>query len=316
MKFFFPIFFLLLAPILRVSAATDLDDIRDELKSNVSNSSIGAGYAQMLNFFVEPDISASRLTADDTDYDVFKIPLQFEIPMAERSWQVAIRATLSHAQADSSVELGDLGIVDSDWEAYSGQLGAGLIMPFHTDWSAFVGAEFGISRLQNDADYLGELGQAILPVLADGILFNWDTNARVAGITVGMGYATKYADKYDLDISGRYTQSHIASYSESRDLPSFNEHTGTFSLKADLVHPYGIAVADLPVFGKVHLGGTAFTGKNRDALGFTHFYELGYSVGLDLSRFGYKVKNVSIGYQWNQGRDVEGYSVLLSWELN
>ncbi|MEH6587376.1 MAG: Solitary outer membrane autotransporter beta-barrel domain [Halioglobus sp.] len=305
----------LLAPALAANAQPNLDDIRDQLKNSVRNSDVGAGYAQMLNFFAEPDISASRLSADDVDYDIFKIPLQFEIPLADSDWQIALRGTLSHARADSDSELPPFGTVASEWQADSGQLGAGLIMPFSTHWSAFVAAEFGISRLQNEADYLDEFGQDLLPAIADGIIFNWDTNARISGITGGLGYTTKLADKYDLNINGRYTFSHIASYSESRDLPSFSENTGTFSLKADLIHPYGVSIAELPVFGKVHLGGTAFTGNNRNALGFTHFYEVGYSVGLDISQLGYKVKSLSVGYQWNQGSDVDGYSVLLSWEL-
>ena len=305
----------LLAPIITANAQPDLEDIRDQLKKSVRNSDVGAGYAQMLNFFVEPDISASTFSGDDTDYDIFKVPLQIEIPLADSDWQIALRGTLSHARADADSELPLFGAVDSQWRADSGQLGAGLIMPFNTNWSAFVGAEFGISRLQNEADYLDELGQALLPAVADGIIFNWDTNARISGVTGGLGYTTKLADKYDLDINGRYTFSHIASYSESRDLPSFSENTGTFSLKADLIHPYGVSVADLPLFGKVHLGGTAFSGNNRNALGFNHFYEVGYSVGLDISRLGYKVKSLSIGYQWNQGSDVDGYSVMFGWEF-
>ncbi|MEP5569100.1 MAG: hypothetical protein ABJN62_14775 [Halioglobus sp.] len=307
-------FFLL--PNLAAQAATDFDEIRDQLKKSVSNSSVGAGYAQMLNFFVEPDISASKLSADDTDYDVFKIPLQYQIPMDQSDWEIAIRATLSHAKADSITDTGAFGVVDSEWQADSGQVGAGLIMPFNNDWSGFVSAEFGISRLKNEADYLEEgPGQGLNPEIADGIIFNWDTNARVGGLTGGINYAKEIADKCPLDVTGRYTFSHIASYSESRDLPSFSENTGTFSLKADLIHPYGVAIADLPVFGKVHVGGTAFTGNNRNALGFSHFYELGYSVGLDISRLGYRVKSFNIGYQWIQGRDVDGYSLLFGWEL-
>lgn len=316
MRAFVFILWLFLLPNLTAQAATDLDEIRDQLQEGIGNSSIGAAYAQMLNFFVEPDISASKLSADDTDYDVFKVPLQFELPMAQSNWRLAIRATLSHAKADAIDDTGAFGIVDSEWQADSGQLGAGLIMPVNDDWSGFVGAEFGISRLENKADYLeGGPSQELPPEIADGILFNWDTNARVSGLTGGLSYAKKIADKYPLNVRGRYTFSHISSYSESRDLPSFSENTGTFSLKADLIHPYGIAIADLPVFGKVHIGGTAFTGNNRNALGFTHFYELGYSVGLDISRLGYRVKSLNIGYQWIQGRDVDGYSVLLGWEL-
>lgn len=312
----------LLAPLLLLvpMAATAQDDlvgeIRDQLSRNVSNSSIGAGYAQMLNFFVEPDISASVLESGGTDYDVFKLPLQFERELADSDWKLALRATLSHARASSELALAaPFDSVDSDWEADSGQLGAGLIMPLSPHWTALVAAEFGISRLENKARYRGELGQALLPAVADGIIFNWDTNARVSSLSGGLGYASSFADKYDFSARGRYTFSHIASYSESRDLPSFSEDTGTVSLKADLKHPYGLSLGGLPLFGKLHAGATAFTGENRHELGFSHFYELGYSVGIDISRYGYRVRALSLGYQLNEGSDVDGYSVLFSWEL-
>lgn len=300
----------------RISAATDLDDIRDQLKKEVRNSPIGAGYAQLLNVFTGPDISASSFDADDVDYDIFKLPLQMELPLAKDGWQLVLRTTLSHARAEGEVPLfPPFQPVDSEWKADSGQVGAGLLIPLNGSWEAFAGAEFGISRLENEGKYRGILDQIILPEIADGISFNWDTNARISSLTGGLGYKRELAQKYSLDITGRYTFSHIASYSESSELPSFSEDVGTLSLKADLDHPIGISIADLPLFGTAHLGGTAFTGQNRDSLGFTHFYELGYSLGLDISQLGNRVKSLSLGYQWSKGADVDGHSVLFSWSL-
>ena len=294
----------------------DLDEIRNGLKDEISHSSVGAGYAQMLNFFIEPDISASRLDTDDSRYKVFKLPLQLQRPLPNSDWQLIMRATLSHAEADSEIDLPPpLGPIDSEWVATSGQLGAGLVIPINNRWNTILGAEFGLSRLEHAARYQGQLGQIILPEIADGIIFNWDTNARVGSLVAGLGYANTIREKYELELKSHYSLSHIASYSESRDLPSFSENTGTLSLKADLNHPYGKSIVDLPLFGKLHLGATAFTGANRDALGFTHYFELGYSVGVDISRLGYKVKSLSLGYQWHYGTDVDGYSILFGWEL-
>ena len=72
------------------ASAQDLRGVtRAQVDSDLRESSIGAGYAQMLNFFVDPSISASRLDADDgTQYDVFKLPLQYEIPVRDDSWQL------------------------------------------------------------------------------------------------------------------------------------------------------------------------------------------------------------------------------------
>jgi hypothetical protein len=74
-------------------------------------------------------------------------------------------------------------------------------------------------------------------------------------------------------------------------------------------------LADRPLFGVVHAGVTAFTGPNRDALGFTYFYELGYSVGIDVSERSRLFRYLSLGYQANLGSDIEGHSLLFGWEL-
>ena len=194
-------------------------------------------------------------------------------------------------------------------------LWVGLLLPANDNLAFFVAAEVGISRLENVADYRGPLSESILAPVADGIIFNWDTNARLASLTGGLDYRQNVAEVYELGLTARYTFSHIASYSESRDLPSFSENTGTVSAKLDFKHPFNVALGDMPLFGIVHGGATAFTGENRDALGFTHFYEIGYSVGLDVSAHNRYLESFHIGYQLNSGREVDGYSVLLGWTL-
>ncbi len=299
-----------------VAAQEERALLRSQLSDELRNSDIGAGYAQMLNFFVDPSISASRLEADDgTEYDVFKVPLQVEFPLNEGRWQLLVRGTLSHATAENEFSLIDGETIDGTWEADSGQLGVGLLIPAGDRLSWFVAGQVGISRLENEADYNDGLAEEIVAPVADGILFNWDTNAHVSSLTGGLDYQQSLDGRYDLDITARYTYSHIASYSESRDLPSFSEDTGTFSAKADLEHPMAATLWDLPLFGVAHVGGTAFTGPSRKALGFSHFYEIGYSVGMDVAERSRYFSAFSIGYQYITGSDVDGYSLLFGWRL-
>ncbi len=140
-----------------LQAQENLADARELLKDELRNSEIGAGYAQMLNFFIDPSISASILEADDgTEYDVFKVPLQYEIPLNDRGWQLAVRGTFSHAEADNTFSLVEGETIDGTWKADSGQLGVGLIVPATERLSWLVAGQFGISRLENEADYNGD----------------------------------------------------------------------------------------------------------------------------------------------------------------
>jgi hypothetical protein len=297
-------------------AQDDVGDIREQLKDELRNSDIGAGYAQMLNFFIDPSISASRLEADDgTDYDVFKMPLQTELALNDRGWKLAVRGTLSSATAENPLQIIPGETIDGSWEADSGQFGAGLIIPASDTLSFFLSGQFGISRMESKADYNGGLSEAIVAPITDGILFNWDTNARIYSLGTGLDYEDTFGERYDVGIYARYTHSYIESYSESRDLVPFSADTGTLSAKADLKHPVGIDLGERPLFGVAHFGATAFTGPNRKALGFGHFYELGYSLGVDVAERSRYFRSFSLGYQFNLGSDIEGYSLLFGWEL-
>ncbi len=136
---------------------------------------------------------------------------------------------------------------------------------------------------------------------------NWDTNARIASLNGGLDYRRR--------LVGRYTFSHVASYSESRDLPSFGADTGTLALKADLEHPLRLSVFELPLFGVAHLGATAFNGPTRQVLGFTHFYELGYAVGIDVPKRNRFFQDFTLGAQVNVGNDIDGVSLVFGWRL-
>ena len=315
MRVWFLLLSLVIAP-LPAAAQTTLDGLRDQLKNELRNSNIGAGYAQMLNFFVDPSISASRLESDDgTEYNVFKMPLQYEFPATDGGWQLAIRGTLSHANAENDFSLLGDEIIEGTWEADSALIGLGVLVPAGESFTWFLGGQIGISRLENEADYRGELSSAIVAPVVDGILFNWDTNARIASVTAGLDYRARFAERYDLKLNTRYTHSHIASYSESRDLQSFSEDTGTFSASADLDHPYNASLWNLPLFGVARVGATAFAGPARDALGFTHFYSIGYSVGVDTTERSRYFNGFTLGAQYNVGSDVDGVSVVFGWRL-
>jgi hypothetical protein len=47
---------------------------------------------------------------------------------------------------------------------------------------------------------------------------------------------------------------------------------------------WGTALAGYPLAGVVHFGNTTFLGDNRDALGFSTLWSVGYALQLDVSR--------------------------------
>jgi hypothetical protein len=298
---------------------TDLDGIREELSRYVAGSDVGAGYAQIINMFIDPSISLSRLEIDDDgaggEFDIAKLPMHWELPSGDQTWRLTLRGLLSHSSFKDTEQLIPGETIDSDWRADSGMIGLGLSVPWSDHWYGVVIAEAGISHLENKADYNGPGAQAVGEIV-DGILLNWKSYAAIYDLRLGADYIDQPTRNRGISIKTRYSFAHTASFGESRDFPSFEENTHVISALGEYRHPWGFSIGEFPVFGIVSAGGTAFLGHNRDALGFTQFYQAGYSLALDISKRNYWIKSLSLGYQWNQGKDVSGQSILFSWEIN
>ena len=295
----------------------DIDTARDALKEHIDHSNVGAGYAHLLNFFVEPDISSSFFKVDDeagTEFDVYKLPLQKTFPINDQGWKSVVRGTVSYATTRQKAEVLTDETVDAKWKAYSGIIGSGLIIPIYGTLSFNGAADIGLARLDSDAKYDGAVLEELAPII-DGIAYNWDTNAWIGSLVLGLDYRKEFEEKYALDIKGRYTYSYISSFSESEDFPSFSDSTNTLSLKADFTHPLNTSVFNYPLYGVANLGNTTFVGDNREILGFDSFFEFGYSIKIDLSHMESSFDSLSFGYQWNKGENVEGHTFLIGWEL-
>lgn len=295
----------------------EIDLLRNELKNNIDHSSIGSSYAYILNFFVEPDISASTYdVADDanTRLDIYKFPLQKNFLINTDGWEIALRGIVSYATLEMDLDVVEKEMVESEWSAFSGSMGTGLIVPVLDGLTFITAADLGLSHMKNRREYHGVFTDTVAQLL-DGILYNWDTDVWIGSLVFGLDYNHLFWEEYSLDVQGRYTYSHISSFNGSEDFPSFSGNAQTLSLAADLTHPLVFSVAQYPLYGVAHLGHTAFLGKNRDTLGFDSFVELGYSLKVDLSHLDFLVQSLRVGYQWSIGHNVKGHTVLFGLDL-
>jgi len=295
----------------------EIDYLRNDLKKTVDHSGIGSGYTHILNFFIEPDISASTYDVDDDEnsqLNIYKFPLQKRYPLNDKGLDIAFRGVASYATLDMDHSILEDNIVDSQWKAYSASLGTGLFIPVAPDLTFVTAADFGLSHMKNSSNYSGMQPTDLTSIL-DGILYNWNTDAWIGSFVLGLDYELQFAGDYDLDIKGRYTYSHVASFNGSHEFPSFTGSAQTTSVAANFTHPLGFSLSENPFFGVAHLGATAFLGENRDALGFDSFAELGYSVKVNISQLDFFLKSLRLGYQWSVGENVTGHTILFGLDL-
>lgn len=295
-----------------VLSQEDINNTRNQLTTNILNSDLASGYAHVLTFFIESDISASTYDVNDeynTKINIYKLPMQKIFTINDKDWRLAFRGIVGYATIDNSQDiLGDT-YIDLRWKAVSGSVGTGLIVPVSDNFGLITAIDLGLSHMTNSGDYFGSFSGTASRIL-DGILFNWDTNAWIGSLVFGCDYKRLYRERYDLNVKGRYTYSHVSSFNESGSFPAFDGNAQVVSLAIELKHPLGLSIAQYPISGISHLGNTMFVGDNRKALGFDSFFDLGYSLEIDISDMAFFINSLRIGYQWNAGNDVEGHTIL------
>jgi hypothetical protein len=299
-------------------AQDEIDRIRDQVAAAERDTQIGAGYAQLIGFITDPDVSGITLTDHDepeTKLDIFKLPLQFRIS-EYAGWRFFVRGGINYATYtfdDLLAGQPSSQNIDAEYKAISGSLGAVAKRPLSPSWSLALAADAGLARFENDAKYRGAT-EMLAPVL-DELFFNWSTDASLFSGVAGLEYRNQIET---IKVAGNFHYIHtlVSSFGESGDFQGFREHTDTLHVDVDIEHPWNTEVSGYPLAGVVHIGNTTFVGSNRDALGFSTLWSLGYALQLDVSKREWPVQSAKLGFNYLVGDDdVEGYEIVLGYRF-
>ena len=279
---------LLLAPGFCVPGSWAADDSPN---IDVDYHRLATGYAHLVSFSAEPEIASGRYSIDSEDpgtedsiLDATKLPLYKEFSSDDHEWSWYLQGALSYYSLEQEVNFflePELhGSTEFNWYGYGGMVESGLIFPLSNGFSWTAGLGFGVSRLENDADFSNQKLKDLLDPLLGGSVYDWSTNVSTTRGDLGLTYQQKHGN-YDLKGKAHITYTHIDSYSESRGFGGFSGDAGTVTLKLDVRHPLGVELRKYPVYIIGHVGNTNFIGSNRGELGFNSFSELGLSFGIE-----------------------------------
>ena len=293
-------------------AQTNIDSI-------IKSSDLAGGYASMINFAAEPDISAAKLnieddaTVGDNTLRVIKFPLRHEFELKEHGWKPVIQGTLSRFSLESEFPLFTNETVKTEWTAYSASLGGGARIPLSTRWSIMPAADVGYAYLRNEAAY-GPVGDALLKPLLAGKLFDWEAHTWMLNTHLTLFYEQQLRSlELDARLSG--TASHIESFKTTSDLQQFRETIGTVSIKANATYPLGFAIWNSPVYGVAHYGHSTLYSEEGTDFGFTSLNEAGFSFKADIGHHGLPVKSLSLGSMVLWGNAVSGWKILTAYRF-
>lgn len=269
---------------------------------------LAPGYAQMMELSAEPEISSAtyefRGGAVPYSVRVTRIPYESKVTDLGGGWALRGRLSAGYLKA-TTVFNTNPGTVATRWRTFSLTGGLGLEKALGSGWTAGLGLEGGLARLDNHAVYKGD-AEVFQPIL-DGVLFNWQVPAWLFIPSLGVRWIEE-GRLGKLRAKARVSRATVSTFHAPDPGLRFREASNAFSLSGELVTDTGWRVAGAPV-DRVLLGGTSgFFGANRDALGFTSVSELGGGLQVRLpGRLG-GLGKVRLSGSWLAGPGLRGWT--------
>jgi len=300
-----------------------IDALRQELRQSLDPASLGAGYAAMINFAVNPDISTATYNIDDELEPVLKVsrlPIRHVFKWEEQRWRPFVQANLAYQTLKLDFTVPDEApifageSVDLKWSVRGVTLATGVELPFEEYWTFEPAIAVGTAHLSNDASYHGPLFNEFLKPALEGWLFDWDADAWLAGIALKATYQ-RPLKTFDFSLSTGLDYNHIETFDSSSSEIDFSSQATTLSIQAETVHPTPFELGNYPLALVVDINNTTFLGPERDALGFEYFFEGGLALEANLSREGWPVKKARLGAKAIYGEDVTGWTLILGYRF-
>jgi hypothetical protein len=302
-------------------AQQDVIDAIRQAALDLQPERLGASYAAMINFAVNPDISTATfyIEADDVDnptLSVYRLPLRYVFKSANHAWRPFVQANFDYQTIDTHFD--DMPVqgesIDLTYRTYGGSLTLGAEIPLGKHLVLLPAIDVGIVRLESEADYHGVIGNTFVKPALDGLLFNWDADAWLLGASIGLDYHRAIYG-IDFNVHGSLTYNYIETFDSSSDFIKFDSQVTTLVVNAETVLPTRMSIATYPLAVVVNAGYTTFLGSDGDEIGFGYFFESGLALEADLSRKQWVLKKLRLGAKAIYGEDVTGWSIIFGYRF-
>jgi len=282
-----------------------------------SAANLGTDYAFLFLMTLSPDFAAANYSirnddGSDVDTSIARLPLHFDLYTA-RSRKLQLEVALAYQQTRESLATfpapGE-GI-DSKWTTYGGGLG----LLYEQEWMDHLrftpSVRLGVAKMVNDATYHGDLTNMVKDAF-EGTLLNWNTYATVVNLGLGLSYDWSLRDRTSTLKADVY---HVVvdSFGESNAAVKFNEGANMLALKADLIFPTNLSVAETRLDLVLLLGTNTFFGENRNTLGYTTSYQTGVGSEIPISWDGKRRGFVRLSGQALWAENMRGWLLTLGY---
>lgn len=313
--------FLLPALFAGQAAARSLDESRAEVRSLVaSGSAFTNSLAQVAGITVAPEVSSVNLTIDmgssgDVDLATTKIPIRHYFRSQDRAWAPFVQVSGGYMTAEKTLREQDDGgliLADRSHQGYSGLVQGGIRLPLAPWLDVSPTAGVGLTRLKNQTTPLNDYTRQVAPMY-QGIVGDYTIDALVlsAGLEVDLRHRL---GPVGLELALRYNHFYMQTTSVTDSALEFSQNSDVTVARLTAGGPlFGASLAGRALIWQIFGGNVTWWGPNAEALGFTHYWEAGATIGLDLRGSGLIIDALRLGGSLISGDGVTGWSIILGY---
>jgi hypothetical protein len=306
-----------------VITPAQIQALRDQARRNLQGSADFANtMAGVINVTLTPDLSSAYYNvefpgAPDVDFSTTKLPYYHYFELDSQRWSPYLGVVLGYLDAKTkvdtiSVTFGERMRWDSNWKGYSGLLEGGVKLKLGKGFYVTPGLSAGLAKLRNSVTYLNDFSRTVAAPVLNGLTTNFSITAMMLSGILGGGYEGKLGP-LDLEVVAKYTHSYVESIKTSDPAQDFNDDIDSLAGRVTLGGPLGFSLYGNPVLWQAFVGAFHLVGEGDDAVGWTYYYELGATVGLDIRRLGLPLSVMRLGGSVISGDNVSGWSIIVGY---
>lgn len=240
---------------------------------------LGVDYAFMFLMTLSPDFAAANYTVrndNDTDVDITigRLPYHMDL-LKTKTQKLQLELALAYQRTEQVVPTFPLPgeNIDAHWNTYGVSAGLTYEKSLTDHLHVIPSLRAGVANMESHATYNGTLTNFIKDQF-EGSLFNWQTNASVINLGLGLSYDWTLLDRAS-SIKADIYHVFVDSFHESNAAVNFSERANMLAVKADMIFPSDIHIDDNRLDYVLLMGSNTFFGENRRTLGYTTSYQFG-----------------------------------------
>ncbi|MBI4800356.1 MAG: hypothetical protein HY794_16820 [Desulfarculus sp.] len=275
--------------------------------------------AEVVNLYASPDISSASYRLDNgVAFNTLKLPYYREFALPDREWSLFAGINLSYLKATSHAETPvsdqDRLAVNVTWRGYSGLTEAGARFPLGHGLTLSPSLGAGLAQLRNQTEYLNQFSKENFAPIYRGITNNFSLDAAQALAALSLAWRAQWAG-LDLACNLRYAHTYMKTIRTSDAAQEFQVHLDNLSARASLSGPLGLNLGRYPLGWKAFVGNVTLLGPGDEDLGFSHYFEGGLGLSLDLSPAAWPLTGLSLGGSLITGDGISGYAINLGYDF-